>query len=363
SDIYSFSMIMWELISGIPPFDMNAKLYKWNRRKNATGVIGRLYMVQPIEEQLWNTHKLALCEDILYNVEQLTPSQTIILNDTIENEALNQIEHYLQSNGMSLKNFPHMPIPSIQNIHSNFANNNLDQLIYEERSYDTIYLIEQVCQNVPLLNKKQHLIYNKIIQAINNECENIITLPSDITIHKGTLTNLIDFIYPDLIENSDNANYMVSKAILTPKNINVEIISDIIMKRIPDEVILYPSADLVNLPDDSTVEQTQTYLPEFLRSLKIPELPPGELKPRRLSRPHIPQHTSSLITIQPKTSSFNNSYTSSPRQSATHRYVNNNFNDPSPSNKADLSRQSIPDHITPHNIIATRKYILDLYRN
>ncbi|CAI2193218.1 3958_t:CDS:2, partial [Funneliformis geosporum] len=223
SDIYSFSMIMWELISGIPPFDMNAKLYKWNRRKNATGVIGRLYMVQPIEEQLWNTHKLALCEDILYNVEQLTPSQTIILNDTIENEALNQIEHYLQSNGMSLKNFPHMPIPSIQNIHSNFANNNLDQLIYEERSYDTIYLIEQVCQNVPLLNKKQHLIYNKIIQAINNEY---------------------------LIENSDNANYMVSKAILTPKNINVEIISDIIMKRIPDEVILYPSADLVNLPDD-----------------------------------------------------------------------------------------------------------------
>ncbi|CAI2167681.1 6795_t:CDS:2, partial [Funneliformis geosporum] len=61
--------------------------------------------------------------------------------------------------------------------------------------------------------------------------------------------------------------------ILTPKNINVEIISDIIMKRIPGEVILYSSADLVNLPDDSTVEQPQTYSPEFLRSLKIPELP------------------------------------------------------------------------------------------
>ncbi|CAI2200083.1 7736_t:CDS:1, partial [Funneliformis geosporum] len=27
-----------------------------------------------------------------------------------------------------------------------------------------------------------------------------------------------------------------------------------------------------------TVEQPQTYSPEFLRSLKIPELPPGELK-------------------------------------------------------------------------------------
>ncbi|CAI2199999.1 20094_t:CDS:1, partial [Funneliformis geosporum] len=54
-------------------------------------------------------------------------------------------------------------------------------------------------------------------------------------------------------------------------------------------------------------------------------------RPRRLSRPHTPQHTSLSITTQPKTSSFNNSYTSSSRQSATHRYINNNFNDPSPS--------------------------------
>ncbi|CAI2178564.1 789_t:CDS:2, partial [Funneliformis geosporum] len=83
---------------------------------------------------------------------------------------------------------------------------------------------------------------------------NIITLPSDITIHKETLTNLIDFVYSDLIENSGNTNYMISKAILTPKNINVEIISDIIMKIISGEVILYPSADLVNLPDDSTLK-------------------------------------------------------------------------------------------------------------
>ncbi len=538
-------------------YTWNATLRKWNRRKNATGAIGRLYMVQPIEgeryylrillthvtgatsfdnlktvngqmcrtfkeactrlgllqnddewntclyeasnmqtgkqlrhlfamillmcqplvpEQLWNTHKLALCEDILYHAQQLAPSQTVILNDTIENEALNQIEHYLQSNGMSLENFPHMPIPLIQNVHSNYANDNLDQLIYEERSYDTFHLTEQVRQNIPLLNKEQRSIYDKVIQAIDNECgcffidgpagtgktflynillanvrshgdiaiavassgiaaqlisggrtahsrfkipfkidefstckisrndklarlinmaklfvwdeapmmhkfvfeavdrtfrditqvnkpfggkvfvfggdfrqvlpiiphslradvvsaslirsslwvhikimklsknmrlqqtcnplenlkqkqfgefllkvgdgiyttnpgtEDIITLPSDIVILKGTLTSLIDFVYPDLVENSGNANYMVSKAILTPKNVNVEAISDIIMERIPGEVILYPSADLVDLPDDSTIEQPQAYSPEFLRSLKIPELPPGELK-------------------------------------------------------------------------------------
>ncbi|CAI2194302.1 19010_t:CDS:2, partial [Funneliformis geosporum] len=228
-------------------YTWNAKLHKWNRRKNATGAIGRLYMVQPIEgkryylrillthitgatsfdnlktvnkqicrtfkeactclgllqndnewntclyeasnmqigkqlrhlfvmillmcqtltpEQLWNTHKLVLCEDILYNTQQLTPSQTIILNDTIENEALNQIEHYLQSNRMSLKNFPHMPILSIQNIHSNFANNNLDQLIYEKRSYDTIYLIKQV--HSPAGSGKTFL-YNTLLANVRSQ--------------------------------------------------------------------------------------------------------------------------------------------------------------------------------------------------
>src|ERR1043165_8290251 len=120
-------------------------------------------------------------------------------------------------------------------------------------------------------------IGNGIYPIIPNT-EDTISLPSDIVILGGTLTNLIDFVYPNLIENSGNANYMVSKAILTPKNINVDTISDIIMQRIPGEVIVYPSADSVDLPEDSTINQHQTYSPEFLRSLNIPELPPGELK-------------------------------------------------------------------------------------
>jgi ATP-dependent DNA helicase PIF1 len=143
--------------------------------------------------------------------------------------------------------------------------------------------LQQTCNTI-IENLKQKQFAEFLLKvgdgtyAINPGTEDIITLPSDITILKGTLTNLIDFVYPDLVENSGNANYMVNKTILTPKNVNVEIISDIIMERIPGEVILYPSADLVDLPDDSTVEQPQTYSPEFLRSLKIPELPPGELK-------------------------------------------------------------------------------------
>ena len=128
-------------------------------------------MCQPLApELLWNTYKLALCEDFLYLAQQTSPSQTVILNDTIENKALSQIEQYLQSNEMSLKNFPHMPIPSVQNTYSDSSNNDLNQLIDEEKSsYDTFNLAEEVYQNVSLLNKEQHLIYNEVIQAVNNK--------------------------------------------------------------------------------------------------------------------------------------------------------------------------------------------------
>jgi hypothetical protein len=39
---------------------------------------------------LFATHKSALCEDLLYCVSQISPSQTVTLNNAIENEALNR---------------------------------------------------------------------------------------------------------------------------------------------------------------------------------------------------------------------------------------------------------------------------------
>src|SRR5947209_1257677 len=66
--------------------------------------------------------------------------------------------------------------------------------------------------------------------TVNSGTEDAITLPSNITITNGTLIDIIDFVYPNLAENCGNTNYIVSKAILTPKNVNVNIISDIIME-------------------------------------------------------------------------------------------------------------------------------------
>src|SRR5439155_17739462 len=58
-----------------------------------------------------------------------------------------------------------------------------------------------------------------------SDTENIIDLSSDMVITGEKLSDLIDFVYSNLIENSSNMNYMVSRVILTPKNDDVENIS------------------------------------------------------------------------------------------------------------------------------------------
>ena len=47
---------------------------------------------------------------------------------------------------------------------------------------------------------------------------------------------------------------------------------------ISGEYHTYPSADSVDLADNGNTDQLQLYAPEFLRSLQIPGLPPGDLR-------------------------------------------------------------------------------------
>ncbi|CAG8588503.1 236_t:CDS:2 [Cetraspora pellucida] len=98
-------------------------------------------------------------------------------------------------------------------------------------------------------------------------------LPSDLIMMGGKLSDLIDFVYPNFTENSGNKDYFTDRAILTLTNNNVDKISDIMINWSPGEVKVYPSADSVNLTDDSNAEQSQLYPPEFLRSLNIFGIP------------------------------------------------------------------------------------------
>ncbi|CAG8746952.1 3506_t:CDS:1, partial [Racocetra fulgida] len=92
-------------------------------------------LVKP--ELLWDNHKVALCEDILYqaHVQLQDLDDASDIPTVIEHEALTQLENILLLSGKSLKDFPDMPIPPIT---SNISNNEetLNHLIREERSYN-----------------------------------------------------------------------------------------------------------------------------------------------------------------------------------------------------------------------------------
>lgn len=88
------------------------------------------------------------------------------LPDNIEYEALNQLEGHLLLNGKSLRDFPDMPIPPARALNVDGSNEDLDQLIREERSYNITQLQDEVCLNVPLLNDYQRMIYDTVMQAI-----------------------------------------------------------------------------------------------------------------------------------------------------------------------------------------------------
>ncbi len=82
----------------------------------------------------------------------------------------------------------------------------------------------------------------------------MVKLPSEIVIPEGNLTDLINFIYSNLIKNFGNIDYMVGRAILTPKNIDTEKISDIMMDQCLGEVRIYPSADMAILTEDNNAK-------------------------------------------------------------------------------------------------------------
>ena len=74
--------------------------------------------------------------------------------------------------------------------------------------------------------------------------EDSINLPLDLLMTGGDLSALINFVYSHLIENCGNVNYMVGRAILTPKNVDVEKVSEMVLNQLPGDFVVYPALTL-----------------------------------------------------------------------------------------------------------------------
>ncbi|XP_057734594.1 uncharacterized protein LOC130950047 [Arachis stenosperma] len=124
-------------------------------------------MVRP--EAVWEKSFGLLSDGILhdhitmFNSPDLTLSESELLQLT-----LIEIEQILNSNGKTLRDFPTMPYPNMENIHLQRRGIMQNKLILDELSYDRVFLAEQHSQYLAQMTSEQKTVYDKIIAVVNS---------------------------------------------------------------------------------------------------------------------------------------------------------------------------------------------------
>lgn len=101
----------------------------------------------------------------------------------------------------------------------------------------------------------------------------LITLPSHFCVIVGSKEDLISSVYPNILQNHKNHQWLSERAILAAKNKDVGDINIDILNKISGETKTYKSIDCVMDPDEVV-----NYPTEFLHSLDLPGTPPHILQ-------------------------------------------------------------------------------------
>jgi ATP-dependent DNA helicase PIF1 len=128
-------------------------------------------------------------------------------------------------------------------------------------------------------NKDQNEFAEYLLNIGDGKIENIITgkyideikLPTNVGQNLDEL-ELIKLIYPDIQTNYTNHEFMCQRAILAPKNQDVDRINSIAASYFPGESVTYLSADSVTCP-----KQAAIYPTEFLNKMDGNGLPQHKL--------------------------------------------------------------------------------------
>ncbi|XP_055543432.1 uncharacterized protein LOC129728984 [Wyeomyia smithii] len=106
-----------------------------------------------------------------------------------------------------------------------------------------------------------------------DEITRCITFPTDFCEIIATKDQLISKVFPDIAHNHKNHQWLSVRAILAPKNQDVNAINCSILDVIEGNEKTYKSIDTV-----TNTDEVVNYPTEFLNSLELPGLPPHVLK-------------------------------------------------------------------------------------
>ncbi|KAL1371277.1 hypothetical protein AAHE18_01G120100 [Arachis hypogaea] len=109
--------------------------------------------------------------------------------------------------------------------------------------------------------------------------ESEVEIPNDllITTTDDPLSHLVDFAYPNLLQNMSDYRYFQSRAILAPTLESVEKVNDFVLTIFPGMEKEYLSSDTTCQADENEDVQQEWFTPEFLNDIKCSGLPNHKL--------------------------------------------------------------------------------------
>lgn len=128
---------------------------------------------------------------------------------------------------------------------------------------------------VHLLKEASAQTFSKQLLDIGNgqisidHSTNEITFPPNFCQMKPSIQAVVDKVFPNLTCNYKNPDWLCERAILAPKNDDVNKLNNQIQLKVPGEPIKYKSIDTV-----MDAEQVVNYPTEFLNSMEPPGMPP-----------------------------------------------------------------------------------------
>ncbi|GJR71544.1 ATP-dependent DNA helicase PIF1-like protein [Tanacetum coccineum] len=108
-----------------------------------------------------------------------------------------------------------------------------------------------------------------------NDGDVSIDVPEEILIDAvdDPVTSIIDFTYPNLLNNINDPSYFQEKAIFAPTNEVVDTINDHLLNKFPGEEMVYLSCDNIDKTERGSAIDEAVFSPEFINGLKFSCVP------------------------------------------------------------------------------------------
>ncbi|TXG69924.1 hypothetical protein EZV62_004859 [Acer yangbiense] len=109
--------------------------------------------------------------------------------------------------------------------------------------------------------------------------EATIEVPDEMLIkdQENGLAKLVEFVYPNFLENSTDPNFFQERAILSPTFIDVAMLNEYLMPFIPGDERIYLSSDTICKEDANFENEEDTFSPDILNTFTASGLPNHKL--------------------------------------------------------------------------------------